>query len=66
MADIDNTEQCIKELVKTIGTVFYVVNQLDELQPEHYPLWVAVHRAMDVIEDLKRNLGLEVDDLNLH
>lgn len=66
MADPNDIERCTKELAKVLGAIFYVTVNLKHCSPEHYALWVAVHRGMDVLDELKKELGHGGDDVSLH
>lgn len=66
MADPNDIERCTKELAKVLGAIFYVTTNLEQSSPEHYALWVAVHRGADVLDQLKKELGLGGSDVSLH
>lgn len=59
-------EQSTNELAKVLGAIFYVTTNMEEASPEYYALWVAVHRGVDLLDELKKQLGHGSVGLSVH
>lgn len=67
MATDNDIRETVKELSKVIGLIFYVTTNIPRLSPEYYPLWVAVHHGMNLIDQLNDHLKSGgAEDGNLH